>query len=159
MFECWIKPQPFWLQKDVIILLHFRIFLQCSSYRWVIADMVTFVLGELETIRFPKSTIFSATFRGEVEFFEIICADMQYIRFRKGRGASYSYSPFYCSAQQVSGYSFDNWIPDNYCFIVRFRSKTKTNGSRLARTPCFASATGICFEVWSVYWIFCVLRD
>ena len=69
MLECWTKPHPFWLQKVLKILLQsVTFFVSESSSSLVVSDeIVNWVSGDLEVIMFPRSTIFSATARGEVE--------------------------------------------------------------------------------------------
>ena len=48
---------------------------------FVIAEMVTLVLGEFVAIIFPRSTIFSATFRAEDEFFKSFVPTWRIIAF------------------------------------------------------------------------------
>ena len=76
MFWCWTRPQPFWLQNDLMILLHSVTFLprDSSSKRCVNAEIVTLVLGEDEETRFPRSTSFSATVRGEESLTSLVPA-------------------------------------------------------------------------------------
>ena len=65
----WTKPHPFWLQKVLKTLLQsVTFFVRESSSSLVVSDeIVNRVSGDLEVIMFPRSTIFSATSRGEVE--------------------------------------------------------------------------------------------
>ena len=56
IFGCWTRTQPFWLQKDFMILLHSVTFFpsDSSSKRCVKAEIVTLVLGEDEEMRGGK---------------------------------------------------------------------------------------------------------